>query len=355
MGTQVQLKAFHQDRELVARTFEQVERRVHALAAILTDYDPESETRRLSQSAAHHPAPVSDELWEVLEASDRWFRLSGGAFDASLGQLTVLWRKYRRTPRQPTGEEISRALQQTGWQQVQLDARARAVSFSSPDIRLDFGAIGKGYIVDQAFELLVAAGIPCALVNISGNMRAGDAPPDRDGWRIAIAPVEEGGQPLRRVTLVQRSIATSGDLWQYTVIAGVRRSHILDPQTGVGVPGPRCATAIAATATDADALATTACIVGFDGAAKLLAELPGYELLCAQRVGLEPLRTDNNLDDDHPVPDPQATIGPVRVQITAGFPANVPMDVCADVCADVPADVSEDDLLPSGSLHDDRQ
>ncbi len=304
MGTEVQLKAFHHDSACVARAFEAVEDRVRELEAILTDYDPTSETRQLSSLASLHPAPVSDPLWEMLEACDRWHNLSQGAFDASLGQLTQLWRKYRRSSRLPTLDQISAARAQTGWQHVQLNASTRSVRLDSPEVRLDFGAIGKGYIVDQAFEVLRAADISCSLINVSGNIRAGAAPPDRVGWRIEIAPLQPGSPPLRHVQIANQSIATSGDLWQFVLIDGVRRSHILDPQTGLGVVGPRCATVIAPKATDADALATTACIVGFDAAAEIAQQLAHTELLCANRIDEDEVRSS----------------GALQVQTTAGFP-----------------------------------
>ena len=307
MGTTVQLKAFHRDSDVVARAFEAVESRVRELEAILTDYDPASETRRLSELAPLRPTPVSQPLWELLEDCDRWHELSHGAFDASLGELTQLWRKYRRSSRLPTPDQITAARAQTGWQHVQLDASAHSIFFDSPELRLDFGAIGKGYIVDQAFEILCAADLPCSLINISGNMRAGAAPPERFGWRIEIAPLEPGSPPLRQVQIANQSIATSGDLWQFVLIDGVRHSHILDPHTGMGVVGPRCATAIAPTATDADALATTACIVGFDAAAEIAQQLAQIELLCADRIDENAVRSNAAVD----------------VHTTAGFPPDI--------------------------------
>ena len=307
MGTQVQLKAFHHDRDVVARAFEKVEASVRELEAILTDYDPASETRQLSELASLRPTPVSQPLWEMLEACDRWHDLSHGAFDASLGELTQLWRKYRRSSRLPSLDQISTARTLTGWQHVQLNRSEHSVRFDSPKLRLDFGAIGKGYIVDQAFEVLCAADLPCSLINISGNMRAGAAPPERIGWRIEIAPLEPGRPPLRQVQIVNQSIATSGDLWQFALIDGVRHSHILDPQTGMGVVGPRCATVIAPTATDADALATTACIVGFEAAAEIAQQLTQIELLCADRIDEDAVRSDAAVD----------------VQTTDGFPSDM--------------------------------
>ncbi len=182
--------------------------------------------------------------------------------------------------------------------------------FGSADMVVSFARWGYGpgfmYAVG-AFEVLCAADLPCSLINISGNMRAGAAPPERIGWRIEIAPLEPGRPPLRQVQIVNQSIATSGDLWQFALIDGVRHSHILDPQTGMGVVGPRCATVIAPTATDADALATTACIVGFEAAAEIAQQLTQIELLCADRIDEDAVRSNAAVD----------------VQTTDGFPSDM--------------------------------
>lgn len=300
MGTLVTLKAFHTERSEVETAFQAAQQRVHELAAILTDYDPASETRQLTQRAAGKPAAVSEDLWKVLEACDHWNQVTHGTFDASLGSVTRLWRSYRRSRKRPTQMEISQALELCGWQHVLLDTAGRTVEFDKPGIRLDFGGIGKGYIVDQAFGILQAHGLPMCLVNISGNMRAGQAPPNRQGWRIQIAPLEQGGKPLRNILLANQAIATSGDLWQFIEIDGQRRSHILDPQTGYGVIGPICATVIAGSATQADALATAACIADFDAMAEIAAEYEGVRILVADRISQD-----------------QAT---PQVKTTAGFP-----------------------------------
>lgn len=313
MGTQVELKAFHHNPAEVQQAFSEVQQRVAELAGILTDYDSASETRQLSTRAQQNWVSVSDPLWQVLVASERWHQLSQGAFDSSLGQLTQLWRKYRRAARQPSPEQQQWARQHSGWHCVQLDRELQQVMFSCNDLRLDFGAIGKGYVVDQAFAVLEQHGLQQILVNISGNMRAGEPPPGRDGWRIEIAPLERGAQPLRQMLVAHTALATSGDLWQFMVIDGIRRSHILDPRTGVGVPGPVCATVISPTATDADALATTACILGFDAAQQIASRLDNTELLWAKKISGQPIPVN-------PTGSDSSTGQLVHIQHTPGFP-----------------------------------
>jgi FAD:protein FMN transferase len=283
LGTLVQLKVFSDEKRSVERAVEEIQRETKRLESILTDYDSESETRKLTIAAFGQPQPVSEELWQVLAASDRWHTQTGGAFDSSLGKLTQLWRKSRREKTVPTKEQVQEALWHSGWEHVRLNEHMHTVELLREGIQFDFGAIGKGYVADQVYNLLMKHELPCCLVNISGNMRLGIAPPEREGWRIEISPLEKDGQSLRRVVLSNKAIATSGDLWQFSVIDGVRRSHILHPKNGLGVRGPIAATVIAETATEADAFATAACVLESQRSIELAGELSGIELLIASR------------------------------------------------------------------------
>lgn len=285
MGTLVQLKAYSPSTSEAERLFKAAEARVQAISAVLTDYDSKSETRQLSARAHERFVSVSPDLWNVLSASKRWHEVSDGAFDSSLGQLTQLWRKYRRSKaKRPPQESVERALAASGWDNIQLDYERRAIRITAPNIRLDFGAIGKGYAVDEAYKILKDGGLTRCLVNMSGNMRFGDPPPERDSWHIEISPVSQGGKPFRRINVSNTSIATSGDLWQYTIVDGHRRSHILDPRTGLGVLGPISATVLAATATDADAMATIATVLDDGALQSLHAKLPQFAILVARKA-----------------------------------------------------------------------
>lgn len=292
LGTLVEINVFSSDEGLVRRTIQSAEERTKAIEAVLTDYDPDSETSLLTKRAAMgSPVKVSADLWNVLAASDRWYRVSGGTFDASLGSLTHLWRGARRTGKPLSDDKQSEALERSGWKNVTLDSSSHSIEFSREGIKLDFGAIGKGYVVDEVFTVLQKAGLKQCLVNISGNMRAGDAPPDRGGWRIEISPLEKGQPPLRRLLLSNISIATSGDLWQFIVVDGQRRSHILDPRSGESVRGPIAATVIAETAMDADACATAVCVLGPSAGAQFVESLPEIEVLILEQSDPEqPIR-----------------------------------------------------------------
>ena len=280
MGTTVTFAAFSTNPANVEMAFDAAQKEIVRLVAILSDYDDESELSQLNSNMSPGQfIKVSAELWEVLAASDKWHRISGGSFDASVGALTRLWRQHRRRGSIPSDAEIAKTLKVCGWHNVVLDVPNRSVSCLQQGLLIDLGAIAKGYIVDRAFILLQQHGLDKCMVNAGGDLRCGAAPPGRSGWKIGIAPLQASGPPIRIIEIADAAIATSGDLWQYSIIQGKRRSHILDPKSGIGVEGPMSLSAIAPTALEADAAATALSVLGVQRGCELAERIPEIEAM----------------------------------------------------------------------------
>src|SRR5262249_28184538 len=152
----------------------------------------------------------------------------------------------RRTHELPDAKELSRARALVGYQNLRLDAKARTVQLLKPGMQLDLGGIAKGYSADEALAVLRKNGITRALVAAGGDIAVGDAPPDVDGWKIGIAPLEDPDKkPTRYLILQNAAMSTSGDAEQYVEISGKRYSHIVDPRTGIGLVGRQSVTVVA--------------------------------------------------------------------------------------------------------------
>lgn len=233
--------------------------RVKQLDEILSDYKPDSE---LSKLTGHHTGEwiaVSAEMFYLLNSSMILARDTGGAFDVTAGPLIRLWREARKSHAVPTASAIEMARSQSGYQSLELDPRRRAVRMNVAGMKLDLGAIAKGYAAEEALRILRQNGLPRALVAASGDLAVGDPPPAARGWRIAIEPSIEGRKvlPLRNC-----GVSTSGDANQYVEIEGIRYSHIIDARSGQALKSSRGVTVVSKHAMDADALATAACILG---------------------------------------------------------------------------------------------
>lgn len=245
--------------------------RIAALNAVMSDYDSDSELSRLSQSGGSGRAvPLSADLWTVLARAQDLARRTDGAFDVTVGPEVILWRKARRDGAFPDAARLARARGLTGWRHLQLDSRTRTARLQVAGMRLDLGAIAKGYAVDEALRVLEAHGIDRALVSGGGDLAVSEPPPGRPGWRVDV-PGGEGTNALpRRSVLLRRSgLATSGDLFQHVVINGVRYSHIVDPRTGLGLTDQSQVTVIAPDCMTADSLSTAISVLGREAGGKL--------------------------------------------------------------------------------------
>lgn len=237
----------------------------------LSDYQQDSEAMQVASLAQKgNWAPVSEHLWEMLDECDRWHKMSFGAFDASLGAITALRRKKSTA----TESELAEARDNSGWTNVELDYEKRLVRFKKPKLRFDFGAIGKGFVVDKISNALQRMGVRSCCINSSGNMFCGNPPFDAsgtptNGWPVAVDSLQNADSELCRLRLIKCGVATSGNAYQNFPDTAASEdgssrelvSHILDPKTMRGIPGRHSATVVAETATDADAAATVFCIL----------------------------------------------------------------------------------------------
>jgi len=243
--------------------------RVAELDAALSDYRAGSEINRLADRAGES-VRVGEDLYAVLELALRLARESGGAFDPTVGPLTRLWRAARRSGTLPAPDVLERARALVGPEKVSLDSAARTVRLAEPGMRLDLGGIAKGYVLQEALRALKREGVRRALVEAGGDIVAGDPPPAHEGWRIEI-PVATGELARRAAALANAAIATSGDAEQFVVIDGVKYSHVVDPRTGLALTNGLSATVIAENGALADALATTATILGTEAGQAFIA------------------------------------------------------------------------------------
>jgi thiamine biosynthesis lipoprotein len=274
MGTTARVVLYAPDalqaRTLAGRAFA----RIGELDARLSDYRADSELLALCRAAGGPPVTVSDDLYTVLAAAQRISQQTEGAFDVSVGPVSRLWRRARVTGEPPSAAAIDDARALVRYQHIEL-LPDRRVRLAKAGMLLDLGGVAKGYAADQALSALRAAGVPRALVAMGGDIAAGDAPPGKDGWTIAVTPlgprVRTAVPPL---TLRDAALSTSGDAEQYFEHKGTRYSHILTPPTGQALQGRRGVTVIAREGITADALATAVAVLGNERGLALVESTP---------------------------------------------------------------------------------
>ena len=259
-------------------------KRIADLNAVFSDYEPNSELMQLCNGGPNMPFKASADLFELISRSLKFARLTEGALDITCGNLTHLWRRTKRTHKLPPADRLQQALAATDWRAVVLDDKARTITLLKSGMLLDLGGIAKGYAADAGLKVLQEHGLTRALVMAGGDIAIGDPPPGEDAWAIKLrqfastTPEED----LTTVRLHNCGVSTSGDLYQFTEIDGTRYSHIVSPQTGLGLTERIACSVIAPDCTTSDALDTAICVMGKERGLKMAEGVKGVTVKFAE-------------------------------------------------------------------------
>lgn len=307
MGMPLRVVLYAESQALADRAAKAVFAKFSAINDIASDYKDDSEIMRLSRKSPMKPQEaieISSDLEAMLRFGKELSDQSDEAFDLTIGPLTQLWRKTKRSRKLPADDVLQAAREAVDYRALVLakdPARKSCAALTKPNMRLDLGGIAVGYAVDQSLLELKRMGIERAMIDSSGDIGCSGPPPGETGWRIGVAPLNPAAAPSRYLRLANAALTTSGDAFQHITLDGQRYSHIVDPRTGLGLTRPAAATVIAADCMSADALATAICVLGPERGFKLLQKYPGAEAV----ILLAPRR-----DEERPQ---------VEVQETAGF------------------------------------
>lgn len=247
---------------------------------LLSNYNPASELSRMNQQAFEAPFHASDELFDFVTSSRRFYDDTEKTFDPTVGALVRAWGFFSRHPGVPSAEQIAAARFATGFDKVQIDPGQRTIRYAVPGLEMDPGGIGKGYAADRATEVLRRIGIRAALVSAGGSsMSAIGHPPGQRAWRIAIFNPANPSTAVAVVDLRDMSLSTSGVSRQSLQSGPHTYSHIFDPRSGEPV-GYMCqVTVVTQKATAAEALSKAAFILSREDLAGVLRRFPGSHVL----------------------------------------------------------------------------
>ena len=243
---------------------------IDSFSHIYSDYDSSSELSKLGLNTEKGFQSCSPALWDILILSKLAYDNSLHSFDISIGPLSSLWRKKRKTHVFPDSLTIDETLNLVGLNKIQWNIPKHQISIPQKGMRLDLGGIAKGYIAQKVIDYLRDNGINAALADAGGDIAMSEAPPGNDGWLVGVNIPETTDDLLKKkLSLTNYAVATSGDAYQYIEHNGKKYSHIIDPRTGYGVSFQRNVTVIAKDGTDADWLATACSILSIRESKKI--------------------------------------------------------------------------------------
>jgi len=246
---------------------------------LLSKYNPDSEVSRLNKTGK---LSVSAETFYIIKKAKEFWQISDGAFDITVAPLVDLWGFTAKQYTMPQDREIKNILRLIGSDKIILNDKNNVVKFRLSGMKIDLGAIAKGYAVDCAVEKLKKKGIKSCLINAGGQIHCLG---DNYGtpWRVAIKD-PRGKDTLETLDLKDKAVATSGDYEQYFIKKSKRYSHIMNPKTGYPADsGIISATVIADSGLTADALATAIFVTGKKKGLELAKKIPDVETRIIER------------------------------------------------------------------------
>ena len=284
MGSPFKIVAYASDYNALSSAVNKVYERIDDLNAIFSDYDENSEISILTKNYKRGRwVGVSPELLKLLKISRDAAQQSNGTFDVTVGNIVKEWRKARKAKRLPDAKILKAALLKTGFNHLEIHQKKPKIRFDTEGVLLDFGGIVKGYAAQEAVRILTESGFPSCFADAGGDLAFGSFPPNHEHWSIGVTlPNEENILFKRLLSFENLAIATSGDMYNFVEIDSIRYSHIVNPQTGMGVTHQRNVTVIAKNGATADWLATACSVLIPEDAIKLVKRYVEAEVLIVE-------------------------------------------------------------------------
>ena len=290
MATRFEIVLHGENAPALRAAGEEALRLVEELEAQLSLFRASSEIAHLNARAAREPVRVTPGLFALLHQAQRLHEESGGAFDITIGPLVRCWGFMGGGGRWPGSEAVAEARAKVGMGLVLLNRDDFTVRFAREGVMLDLGAMGKGYAVERAAEVLREAGIASALLHGgTSTAQAIGTPPGQEHWKIAIeTPSGSPDTPprlLATVPLRDEAMSVSAVGGHCVQAAGGAPGHIIDPRTGEPAIGAVLAAVALPSATETDALSTALLVLGSAGHERIGSLRPGMRTLVVSESG----------------------------------------------------------------------
>lgn len=246
----------------------------HQLFDIYNDYEGISNLKTVNDNAGIAPVKVDSRILDLLTDCRNYYEATGGRVNVAMGSVLYLWHLARNDGLDdpanaylPDMEELEEAAKHTSFDGVVIDRDDSTVYLSDPAMRLDVGAVAKGWSVQRVCE----AAPEGLLISVGGNVCA-TGPKDASGtpWVIGVQDPDGGDSYLHTLYLSRGSMVTSGDYQRAYRVDGELYHHIIDPDTLFPSSYWRSVTISCADSGLADALSTALFVLSREEGQKLL-------------------------------------------------------------------------------------
>ena len=211
----------------------------HKLFNVYNEYNGVVNLATINSRAGEGPIKVSRELYDFLEYAISVYSLTGGEMNIAMGRVLAIWHEYRENAivfglnQVPSADELAAAYEHCSIEDIVLDPEQMTVELCDPEMRLDVGAIGKGYAAEMIARMIEERGIKGVVLDLGGNLRAIGSKPSGEGWKTGIRNPDTTSSEkyIKKIDIKNTSVVTSGNYERYYMVDGVRYHHIIDKDT----------------------------------------------------------------------------------------------------------------------------
>lgn len=232
LGTNNEISIFHKNFDQILYECKRIVEYYHKL--ICRFYD---DMVYMSNSSGNggFSVELDPDIFYMVDAGIKVSAVEDSRLNILLGPVIDLWDFNSKTGEIPDKKLIADALELSHLEDVFLDKSNRRIYFSKSKMRIDLGALAKGFIADKLILFLKMKGVISALINLGGNIYCHGFNFNRPDlyWRIGIQkPFEKRNSDLLQLKLNDKSVVTSGIYERFFMANANIFHHILDPRTG---------------------------------------------------------------------------------------------------------------------------
>lgn len=259
------------------------EAEIHHLESILSTTREDSDIYLINQDKRK---VVAAETFQLISEALDLCEKTNGALDITIFPVLQEWGFTTGSYRVLEREVLNELISYVNFENVDLDKATGEICIED-GMKMDLGAVAKGYTGDRLIEILRKKGVESALLDLGGNVQTLGTKPDGSPWQVAIRNPFDKSETIGVVNINDKCVITSGSYERYFEDEdGQRYWHILDPVTGlpadsglvsvtiVGDRGVRC-----------DALSTALFVMGREKATNFWREAGDFEMILVDNGG----------------------------------------------------------------------
>lgn len=262
----------------------------HKLFNIYESYDGIANLYTVNslQNGSHPCVTVDQKLIDLLLYAQEVYKNTNGIVNIAMGSVLSLWHQCREDAQEdpfsavlPDMNALQEAAEHTDIEDLVIDPAQNKVTITDPEMRLDVGAIAKGYAVEMVARALEEEGIEGYLLNVGGNVRAIGGKANGEKWLVGIEnPNGTDAKPyFAQLYLFGESLVTSGSYQRFYSVDGKDYHHIIDPETLMPAGGYLSISVLCKSSAEGDALSTALFCMSPEAGLALIESLPEVEAL----------------------------------------------------------------------------